>query len=200
MNLNGKKQSKSKSTKQEIQELKASLKNAEMATRISQMMLKQVIEQFQSMRQDVDNSMGILNDFQYRTQAMLELGNFDVDKLNKIAEGHKLKDYMAASDAEDLAKGYEDDSNGVIGEDSVVIITSSTNGEEDKGIFRSKFQMSECKTETLKESLLGKKVGDKISEDINGDTHEIEILGLRKITAKEAPEEIEADGEENKGN
>jgi len=184
MNLNGKKQSKAKSTKQEIQELKVALQNSEMATRISQMMLKQILEQFQGLRVDVDNSMGILNDFQYRTQAMLELGSFDLDKLNEVAEGLKLTDYMSASDAEDLAKGYELD-DGVVTEESILIITSTTNGDEDKGIFRSKFPFNECQTETLKESLLGKKLGDKFLEEINGDSHEIEIVGLRKLMVVE---------------
>lgn len=199
MNLNGKRQSKAKSSKQEIQEMKVALQNAQMATQISQMMLKQVLEQFQALRRDVDNSMGILNDFQYRTQAMLELGGFDVEKLNKAAEALKLVDYMEASDAEDTAKGYELNNDGVVEEDSVIIITSTTNGDEDKGIFRSKFPYSECQTETLKESLLGKKVGDKVLEEINGDSHEIEIVGIRKATAvEETPEGT--DGEENKSN
>lgn len=197
LNLNGKKQSKGKSTKQEIQEMKIALQNSQMAVQVSQMMLKQVLEQFQGLRQDVDNSMGILNDFQYRTTAMLDLGNYDLDKLNKAAEALKLTDYMKASDAEDTAKGYELDNSGTVGEDSIVIITSTTNGDEDKGIFRSKFSYAECQTETLKESLLGKKVGDTVLEEINGDSHEIEIVGIRKVNV-EVAEGI--DGEEDESN
>lgn len=193
MNLNGQKQAKSKGNKEKFREINTQIANVEMATRISQMMLKQVLEQFQALRLDTDNSMGILNDFQYRTQAMLELGNFDMDELNKVAEGLKLTDYNKASDAEDLAKGYVLD-DGVITEESIVIISSTTNGDEDKGIFRSKFPLSECQTETLKESLLGKKIGDKVLEEINGDSHEIEIVGLRKV--KEVKEESIGDTNE----
>jgi len=198
MNLNGQRAPKQNGAKQKIRELEIQLSNVEMATRISQMMLKQVLEQFQALRRDLDNSMGILNDFQYRTQAMLELGNFDIDKLNEIAESFKLKDYMAASDSEDRVKGYLNDDNGTIDANSIVIITSSTNGDKDKGIFRSKFPMSECTTESLKEKLLGKKVGDKVVEEINGDNHEITILQLRRqqqeVTAGET------DGEKDEGN
>lgn len=194
----GSRQPKELKGKQKIRELETSLANIEMATRISQMMLKQVLEQFKSLRLDVDNTMGVLNDFQYRTQAMMKLGNFDISELNKLAEEFKLKDYMSASDGEDLIKGYANDDAGVVGEDSVVIITSATNGDEDKGIFRSKFAMAECKTESLRASLLGKTVGDTFEEQINGDTHKITIVGLRKITNKEG--ETVNDGEANQSN
>lgn len=190
MSLNGKKLPKQQSGKQKIKELETSMQNAQMATQVTQMMLKQVLEQFQGLRSDVDNTMGILNDFQYRSQAMLKLGNFDIDELNKYADELKLTDYMKASDAEDESKGYLNDDKGTIEEDSVIIITSSTNDDEDKGIFRSKFSMTECHTDSLKENLLGKKVGDKVEEEINGDTHTITVVGLRKPTVQEetAPE------------
>lgn len=186
MNLNGKRQKPSGKSK--IKELEVQVSNLEMATRISQMMLKQVLEQFQGARADIDNTMGILNDFQYRTQAMLELGNFDLDELNKRADELKLVDYMKASDHEDQVKGYELDDQGEIKEESVVIITSSTNGDEDKGIFRSKFPLNECSTETLKEKLLGRKVGDVVEEEINGDVHSITVVGLR-LPKQEVTEE-----------
>lgn len=197
MNLNGKRQPKQSGTKQKLKELETQLANSEMATRISQMMIKQMLDQFQALRRDVDNTMGILNDFQYRTQAMLQLGQFNIDELNKLAEEFKLKDYMKASDSEDEAKGYTVDNDGVVDEKSVVIITSTTNGDEDRGIFRSKFTMDECQTETLREQLLGKKVGDVVTEEINGDTHEITILELRK-----QPEEATegTNGETNESN
>lgn len=184
MNLNGKRQPKQSGTKQKLKELETQLANSEMATRISQMMIKQLLDQFQTLRRDLDNSMGILNDFQYRTQAMLKLGNFNIEELNSLAEEFKLKDYMSASDAEDKAKNYTLDNDGTIDENSVVIITSRTNEDDDRGIFRSKFTMEECQTESLREKLLGKKVGDVITEEINGDTHEITVLELRQKPEK----------------
>lgn len=197
MNLNGKRQQKQSGNKQKMRELEVQLANTEMATRISQMLLKQMLDQFQGLRRDLDNTMGMLNDFQYRTQAMMQLGSFNVDELNKLAEQFKLRDYMAASDKEDEAKGYINDNDGVIDENSVVIITSTTDGDQDRGIFRSKFTMSECQTDSLKEKLLGKKVGDKVVEEIKGETHEITILELRK-QPQEAAEET--NGETNESN
>ena len=161
-------------------------------------MVKNLLEQFQGLRRDLDNTMGILNDFQYRTQAIMELSGLDIDKLDELADGYKLKDYMAASDKEDEVKGYELDNEGEVNEDSVVIITSSTDGDEDRGIFRSKFTMSECQTETLREKLLGKRVGDTVEEDINGQLHSITIVGLRKQTQQE--DKGEEQSEENQSN
>jgi hypothetical protein len=185
MAINGQRQSKAKSSKDEIRELKVSLSNAEMATRISQMMLKQVLEQFQGLRRDMDNTMGIINDIQYRTIAMLDVGGVDKVALEAKAEQLKLIDYNNASDQEDLKKGYELDNDSIINEKSIVIITSTTNGNEDKGIFRSKFAMNECSTESLRNKFIGAKVGDIFSEEINGEIHTITILGLRKTKVEE---------------
>ena len=185
MSINGQKQSKGKSSKDEIRELKVALSNAEMGTRVSQMLLKQVLEQFQGLRRDMDNTMGMINDIQYRTIAMLDVGNIDKIALEKKAEELKLVDYNKASDQEDLNRGYLLDNEGVIDEKSVVIITSVTNGNDDKGIFRSKFNMNECATETLRSKFLGAKVGDVFTEEINGDLHTITILGIRKVKIEE---------------
>ena len=185
MTPNGKKLEKTKNTNEKIKQLETSLANAEMGTRVSQMMLKQVLEQFQGLRRDMDNTMGIINDIQYRTIAMLDVGGIDKDALEVKAEELKLVDYNNASDQEDINKGYTIDNDGVIDEKSVVIITSITDGNNDKGIFRSKFNMSECSTESLRAKFLGAKVGDVFTENINGENHTITILGLRKTKVEE---------------
>jgi hypothetical protein len=179
-----------------FKELDVAIKNCEMATRLTQMMVKQLLEQMQNSRLDIDNTMGMLNDFQYRTIAMLELSGIDKKLIDKRADELKLKDYNLASDKEDQAKGYIDDAGGVVGEDSVVTITSSTNGDEDRGIFRSKFPMSECLTPSIKEKIMGLKVGDSFEENIKGDTHKITIVALKK----KAEIKGEADGENNESN
>lgn len=194
MNLKGQRQVKAKGSKDEIRELKVALSNAEMGTRVSQMMLKQVLEQFQNLRRDMDNTMGVINDIQYRTIAMLDVGNINKEQLEAKAESLKLADYNKASDQEDISKNYELDNDSIIGEKSIVIITSTTNGDTDKGIFRSKFNMEECKTESLREKLLGAKVGDVVETELGGDLHSITILGLRKLKIGENI------GEENKSN
>jgi hypothetical protein len=166
--------------KDKFKELDVAVKNCEMATRLSQMLIKQLLDQLQNNRLDLDNTMGMLNDFQYRTLAMLELSGIPKDQIDKRADELKLKDYTNASAQEDAAKGYVDDSAGVVNEDSVVTITSSTNGNEDRGIFRSKFPMSECLTPSIKEKLLGLKLGDSFEEQIKNDLHKITVVDLKR--------------------
>jgi hypothetical protein len=183
--------------KDKFKELDVAVKNCEMATRLSQMLIKQLLDQLQNNRLDLDNTMGMLNDFQYRTLAMLELSGIPKDTIDKRADELKLKDYNNASAQEDLAKGYVDDSAGVVNEDSVVTITSSTNGNEDRGIFRSKFPMSECLTPSIKEKIMGLKVGDSFEEQIKSDLHKITIVDLKKKV--EAQGSVN-DAEDNKSN
>lgn len=182
--------------KDKFKELQTELANSQMAIKLTQMMVKQLLDQLQNSRLDIDNTMGMLNDFQYRTLAMLELSGIPKKDVDKRADELKLADYNKASYAEDLAKGYVDDSFGVVGEDSVVTITSSTNGDEDRGIFRSKFPMSECLTPSIKEKLMGLKVGDSFEEQIKNDLHKITLVSLSKIVKKEG----ENDGEKNESN
>jgi hypothetical protein len=182
--------------KDKFKELDVAVKNMEMATRLTQMMVKQLLEQMQNSRIDIDNTMGMINDFQYRTLAMLELSGIDKKLLDKKADELKLADYNLASDKEDAIKGYIDDSNGVVGEDSIVTITSSTNGDEDRGIFRSKFPMSECLTPSIKEKIVGLKVGDSFEEQIKNDLHKITVVALKKKPEVKG----EVNGEDNQSN
>lgn len=188
MATNGFRSAPAASKKDKFKELEVALQNSQMAVQLTQMMVRQLLDQVKNSRLDIDNTMGMLNDFQYRTLAMLELSGIDKKLIDKRADELKLADYNKASLAEDAAKGYLDDNSGVIGEESVVTITSSTNGDEDRGIFRSKFPMSECFTPSIKEKLLGKKVGDSFEEQIKGDIHKITIVDLKKIVKQEGEE------------
>lgn len=184
--MKGMKQNKAPSTKDRMRELETALANMQMALQMSQMMVKHLTNQFQTFQNDLGSTMGMLNDFQYRTLAMLELGNFKTEEVEAKAEEYKLNDFNKASDKEDLDRGYVNDDAGVINEDSIVLITSSTPGQqEDQGIFRSKFPMSECLTPDLRSKLLGSKVGDVIESDIYGTVHKITVLGLRKLEVQE---------------
>lgn len=193
--MNGMKANKAPSTKDRIRELETAAQNMQMAMQMSQMMIKHLTDQFSVVQNDLGSTMGMVNDFQYRTLAMLDLGKFNNDEIEAKAEEFKLKDFNSASDKEDLAKGYTNDDAGVITEDSIVLITSNTPSlDEDQGIFRSKFPMSECLTPELRESLLGAKLGETIDGDVQGVTHKITILGLRLAPVVE---EIAEENNEN---
>jgi hypothetical protein len=195
MTARGMRQGKQPSTKDRIRQLEVNLENVQMAMQMSQMMVKHLTNQFQTFQNDLGSTMGMVNDFQYRTLAMLELGNFKKEDIEAKAEELKLIDFNKASDKEDIAKGFLNDDEGVINEDSIVLITSSTpDTEEDEGIFRSKFPMSECLTPDVREKLLGSKVGDTVVSNINGIDHNITILGLRKLEVKEE-EKLEENNE-----
>jgi uncharacterized coiled-coil protein SlyX len=180
--MKGIKLAKQDSVKNRIKELEVALQNTQMALQVSQMMIKHLTDQFKATQNDVANTMGMLNDFQYRTLAMLEVGNFSKDAIDAQAEVLKLKDFNDASIKEDIEKGYLDDEAGVVAEDSVIVITSRTPGlEEDQGIFRSKFPMAECLTPALRNKILGLKLNDKVSVELGGTTHEVSILSIKKL-------------------
>ena len=180
--MNGMRQSKSKPVKKRLDELETVLANTQAAFQMSQMMVKHLTNQLSALQADVGGLMGMSNDFQYRTLSMLELGNFDKKAINAKAEEFKLADFDKASDKEDTSKGYAVDLTGVINEQSIVLISSSTpDTEEDKGIFRSKFSMTEVSTPELREKLIGAKVGDSVEVDIQGTRHVVNILGLRLV-------------------
>jgi hypothetical protein len=173
---NGFRQQPASSKKEVIRNMQTEMKNMQMAMRINQMMTQQIIQQFQNIGSDIDNVMRVSNDLQYRTLAMLELLGVDTDKLEEVADKLKLKDYNAASDKEDAAKGYT--VGDVVGENSVVIITSEAEGNA--GIFRSKFKLSESGVPAMQQALLGKKVGDKVKVNLNNLDHEVELLAIRE--------------------
>jgi hypothetical protein len=186
---NGFKQNKGPTTKERIEALKIELKNLSQAFQIQQMMIKHMSNQIQGLDTDAKNSMSMLNDFQYRTLAMIELADYSTEDLEEKAAELKLNDFNKASDLEDQEKSYELDNDGEINEDSIVVICSEVEDNEDAGIFRSKFPMSECLTPDIREKLLGCKVGDKIEAEIYGLKHTIEVLSLRKPPVKEEEKE-----------
>lgn len=175
--MKGFRQPQAPSKKELARQTATELKNLQMATRISQMMLQQMANNMQRLDRDLGNAMGVINDLQYRTIAMLELApGLDKEAIETKAEQLKLKDYNEASDKEDVAKGYTPADT--VDADSIVIITSQA--PENKGIFRSKFKLSEAGVPLLQQALEGKKVGDKVTVKLGELDHEIEVLGVRK--------------------
>ena len=179
--MKGMKLNKQASAKDRIKELEVALQNTQMALQVSQMMIKHMTDQFKAVQNDLTNTMGMLNDFQYRTLAMLDVGNFDRDDVERKAEALKLVDFDNASLKEDDQKGYVIDTDGIVNENSVITITSHTPDlAEDQGIFRSKFPMSECLTPSLREKILGLKLNESTAVEIGGVKHNITVLSIKK--------------------
>ena len=187
----GFRQNKQASKKDQLRQLAAMVQNLQMAVRVMQMGLQQFGQSFQRMDADIGNAMGVLNDIQYRTLAMIESGKFDKEALDKVAENLKLEDYEKASDKEDKDKGYT--VADVVAEDSVVILTSECKEDKTRSVFRTKFKLDESGNPEAQEKLKGLKVGDTAELKLAGLTHTVKVLGVRTVPtppAKEEPKDV----------
>jgi len=172
--------------KERLRAIETELKNSQMSTRISQMLLKQMMDNLQNMQQDLGRALGLINELQYKILAVQEVSGLDLTKLGDIANGLRLKDFNEASDKEDAAKGF---TVGTLVEKNSTIIVTSRTEDADKGIFRSRVALAECGVKDLQDGFLGRDVGAKIITTLNGVEHEIELLAIRNpAPAVEAPQ------------
>jgi len=166
---------------QRIRELDVELKNLQMAGRISQMMVQQLMTNLQNATKDLGKAYGIINELQYKILAMQKAGvvqgtgAFDMTALNAVAEELRLKDFIEASDREDVEGNFTVGDK--VQEDSTVILTSSA--PNDAGLFRSRIKLAECSVPVLIQSLQGQSLGTKVKCMLNDVEHEIELLGVR---------------------
>jgi hypothetical protein len=174
------------SKKDKLRELETYVSNLTAASRITQAMIQQLLQNNKNMGEDLNKAMGMLNELQYKILAMQKLSPVSALKVAEEVELLKLNDFNEASDKEDAQKGYtvldtvEDSSN-------IVILTSTTSSIPDKGIFRSKITLSEAGVPDLVSGLIGKPVGTKVSVRLNGEEHLVELLGVRKPPAVAEP-------------
>lgn len=166
--------------KEQMRSLQVELQNLSMAMRISQMMMQKLATDMERLDKDMAKAMGLLSDLQYRTLATVEVANINKDALDTRADELKLVDFNAASDKDDLAKGFL--VGDVVEAGSTVVITSEA--PNDQGIFRSKFKVSETGRPDLEKELVGKRVGDKFNFKLNDIEHVIEVLAIRNEPPK----------------
>jgi hypothetical protein len=157
-------------------DLERRLSNIETATRFFQVLMQQLTNSVPAMGGDLKELGMQQRDIQYRLLALQEILSVDVDIINKKAEILQVKDFQEASDKEDVEKQYA--IADVVSESSVVIFTSTVEGKK-TGVLRSKLLVSEIAFPDMKEKLIGKKVGQLFSTEINGDVHHITVLGIR---------------------
>jgi hypothetical protein len=179
----GFRQNKQPSAKDQLASLTKMVENLSQAVRVQQLIFQQFANNFGKLDKDMHNAMGVINDLQYRTLALIETSTVSKDELDSVAERLKLKDYNEASDKEDQEKGYT--VSDTVKEDSIVIITTECEDDPMSSLFRSKFKLSESGNDDLKQKALGLKVGDKVDIVINGRQHKLELLGVREEPPKE---------------
>jgi hypothetical protein len=178
--IRGVKQKPQPTNSERLQQHDVELKNLQVSVRMSQMMVKQMVQSFQELSQDLGKAFGLVNELQYKVLAMQSLGNFDPATLGKHVDELRLKDWTEASDAEDKAGNFA--AATTVQEDSTVHITSTTAGGE-VGIFRSRIKLSECGVPALIEGFMGKQVGTKVTCQLNGVEHTVELLAVRNPPA-----------------
>ncbi|CAM6003902.1 unnamed protein product [Sphagnum balticum] len=168
------------SRKERLQELDVRLKNLEMASRISQMMTQQLMQNLKPMHEDLTRVTGLIQELQYKVLAAQKVSGLSVEALNDAANAMRLSDFNEASDKEDAQQGFTIGTT--VNEQSTVILTTTTE-EKDRGIFRSRLKLSECGVPDLIAAFMGREVGAKALVQLNGLEHEVELLGIRQPAA-----------------
>lgn len=165
------------SRKERLKGLETELKNANMASRISQMLTQQLMQNMQNMSKDIGHVMSLINEMQYKLLAIQEVAKLDKEAMNAVANARRLKDFEEASAKEDLEQALVEGT--VIDANSTVVLTSKTEGT-DNGIFRSRLKLSESGVPELMQAFEGRGVGAKAIVKLNGLDHEVEILAIRQ--------------------
>jgi len=151
------------------------LKNLQMAGRVSQMMTQRLMQNMQNLGQDLGKAFKVITELQYKILAMQSVGGFDAAAMTAKADELRLNDFMEAAAAEDKAGNFT--VGDVVQEDSTVIITSTTAAGE--GIFRSRIKLADCGVPALIRDLAGQAIGTKVTCQLNGEDHVVELLGIR---------------------
>lgn len=170
------------SRKERLKSMEAELQNSQMASRISQMLLQQLMQSSKAMSDDLGRALGLINELQYKLLAVQEVAGLDVSKLNDIANGLRLKDFEEASAKEDADLGF---TVGTVVDDESTVILTSTTAETDRGIFRSRIKLSESGVPDLIAAFKGREVGAKAVVKLNGVEHTVELLGIRQPAKSE---------------
>ena len=170
------------SKKQQIRDVETEVKNVEMASRLSQMMIQQLMQNMKSMSQDLGNALNQLYELQYKYTALQKHLNLPTEALNELANQQRLVDFNDAAAKQDTKDALIEATE--VGADSTVTLTSEAKDETgaDAGIFRSRIKLSESGVPDLITGLTGKKVGDKVAVNLNGLEHTVELLSIRNPT------------------
>jgi hypothetical protein len=173
------------SKKEALKQTQTELQNIQMAARVSQMMIQQLMQNVKSMSEDLGSALNQLYEMQYKYAALQKHLSIDSAALDVIANELRLKDFESAAVKADEKENLE--VADIAQADSTVTITSTatdSNGQ-DRGIFRSRIKLSESGVPDLINNLTGKKVGEKVAVKLNDVDHIVELLAIRNPKAVE---------------
>jgi hypothetical protein len=155
------------------------LKNSTMSN--SQMIIK-MFNSLGAIEKDYSLSKHLLQEYTYQFKVLKkyvsEVKGFSEEQFTADVEELKLGEWNAASLRDDEAQGLE-----VVEEilnEQDILIFSTVVPDADKGIFRSKMSIEEVGVLEFTEKAMNKKVGDTFEVTLNGDTHTVSVLGIRR--------------------
>jgi len=164
---------------QRAQETEKGLEQLQMATRVSQMMLQQVGNSVTVQAKDISELAARMREIQYSVLALRKVLGVDETAVAAVAEQLQITDFEELAAKEDVNEQLVDAE--LISEDSTITITTKAGKA---GILRSRLKVAEISLPAIKEALLGKQVGNVVSGEINGITHEITVLSVKTAPAK----------------
>lgn len=169
------------------------LKNLQMAGRVSQMMIQQLLTNIKSMGEDLGYALNQVSDLQYKQTALMKYLKCDVSALDKIANDQRLVDFDKGAADQDIKDVLV--SAVAVSVDSTITLASEAKDESgnDRGIFRSRIKLAESGSPDLIAQLTGKTVGSKVQVKLNGIDHVVELLSIRNPTT---PVEVMAEAQQ----
>jgi hypothetical protein len=176
--------------KEQLRIMETEVKNVQTSVQISQMMTQQLMQNMQNMSNDLGNALNQLYEMQYKFTAIKEALNLDSATLDIIANKHRLVDFEASAAKANIKDNLVEGT--AVESDSWVIVTSTAADAtgKDRGIFRSRFKLSECGAPALITGLAGKCVGDKVIVKLNELDHEVTLLSILNIKQEPTTEAV----------
>ncbi len=179
------------SKNEQMRNIDTELKNLQMAGRVSQMMIQQLLTNIKSMGDDLGYALNQVSELQYKQTALQKFLKCDAAALDKIANEQRLVDFDKGSAEQDKKDNLT--TAEAVSSDSTVTLTSEAKDEagNDRGIFRSRIKLSESGSPDLIAQLTGKTVGAKVQVKLNGVDHVVELLSIRNPVVAEVTAEAQ---------
>lgn len=168
-----------------LRNLQVEVQNNQMAVRMTQMMVKRMLEDSQNMGRDIGAALAQLTELQYQFTALMKTLKVDPAVVAGTANAQRLIDFNETAAKADQEENLTDADT--VGDDSTVVLTSTTDDGPDSGIFRSRIKLSECGSPALMKGLSGQPVGTKLDVELGGKLHHVELLAV-KNPVPEAPQ------------
>jgi len=164
------------SKKELLKSLQVESQNNTMAVRMTQMMLKRMLEDSQNMGKDLGGVLSQMSEFQYKLNAVMAALNLDPANIASLANVQRLTDFNNGANNADIAENLS--VGDLVTEESTVILTSTTDDKEGE-IFRSRIKLADSGVPALMKGMLGQPVGTIVDVELNNKLHHVEVLAIR---------------------